>query len=113
MENSSQECHALEENSGRAEFKVVASGGVKVPARLEMKWILKDMKWAYHLQVGGESVPAYWNKVKGFVPGIAIPDIGSATIGPLPGREFQTAALMLNEVQEGDGPTYLLERFIR
>lgn len=79
-----QEKHALEENSGRVEFKVVASGGVKVPARLEMNWILKDMKWAYQLQVGGESVPAYWNKVKGFVSGISVPDIGSATAGPLP-----------------------------
>jgi hypothetical protein len=79
-----QEKHAIEENSGRVEFKVVASGGVKVPARLEMNWILKDMRWAYHLQVGGESVPPYWNKVKGFVSGIAVPDIGSATAGPLP-----------------------------
>eukprot|EP00746_Dinoflagellata_sp_MGD_P166860 gnl/MRDRNA2_/MRDRNA2_97039_c0_seq1.p1 gnl/MRDRNA2_/MRDRNA2_97039_c0~~gnl/MRDRNA2_/MRDRNA2_97039_c0_seq1.p1 ORF type:complete len:397 (+),score=90.17 gnl/MRDRNA2_/MRDRNA2_97039_c0_seq1:93-1283(+) len=84
-----QERHALEENSGRAEFKVEAAGGVKVPARLEMKWILKEMRWAYHLQVGGESVPAYWNKVKGFVSGVAVPDIGSATAGPLPENLFQ------------------------
>lgn len=84
-----QASHALEENSGRAEFTVDAAGGVKVPARLEMKWILKEMRWAYHLQVGGESVPAYWNKVKGFVSDVAVPDIGSATTGPLPENPFQ------------------------
>jgi hypothetical protein len=84
-----QERHALEENSGRAEFKVDAGCGVKVPARLEMKWILTEMRWAYNLQVGGETVPAYWNKVKGFVSGVAVPDIGSATTGPLAENPFQ------------------------
>jgi len=77
-----QECHALKENSGRAEFKVVAATGEKVPARLEMTWSLIDMRWAYDLQVGGVSVPAYWNKVKGFVAGIAPPTIFSVTAGP-------------------------------
>jgi len=78
-----QECHTLNDNAGRAEFQVVAPTGVKVPARLEMSWVLKDMKWAYHLQVGGLNVPSSWNKVKGVIEkDDNCPEILSATAGP-------------------------------
>jgi hypothetical protein len=77
-----QESHRLKENFGRAEFGVLDANGVKVPAFLEMSWILKDMKWAYHLQVRGITVPAYWNKVNGFVDDIVAPTIFSAMTCP-------------------------------
>lgn len=88
-----QECHTLKENSGKAEFDVTAGSGVKISARLEMNWTLKDMKWAYHLQVGGVSVPAYWNKVKGFVSGVTPPTIFAATAGALPENPAENVAV--------------------
>merc|ERR1712224_383507 len=68
---------------------VIAASGSKVPARLEMSWSPSEWKWEYHLQVGGVSVPAYWNKVKGFVSGIAPPLILSGTAGALPEKSPQ------------------------
>jgi len=78
-----EKCHTLRDNAGTAEFQVVAPTGVKVPARLKMSWVLKNMKWAYHLQVGGVNVPSSWNKVKGVIEkDDNCPEILSATAGP-------------------------------
>merc|ERR1711937_283203 len=105
-----QKCHTLYDNVGRAEFQVVAPTGVKVPARLEMSWVLKNMKWTYHLQVGDVNVPSSWNKVKDVIEkDDNCPEIFSAKARPLAQRSpltqdgfgYNAAARMFAPEREG------------
>jgi len=105
-----QKCHTLSDNVGRAEFQVVAPTGVKVPARLEMSWVLKNMKWTYHLQVGDVNVPSSWNKVKDVTEkDVNCPEIFSAKARPLAQRSpltqdgfgYNAAARMFAPEREG------------
>jgi hypothetical protein len=90
-----QESHTLNENNGTAEFVVMAPDGVPVPGRIDMTWVLTELKWSYKLVVGGMHVPASWIKAKGAAVGVAPPHIFSNAPGTQAveeSQESQTAA---------------------
>jgi len=76
-----QESHTLKESAGKAEFEVSTPDDVRVSAKLEMTWVLGEMKWSYDLTVGGVKVPASWTKAKGNIPGNNPPTVLSAVSG--------------------------------
>eukprot|EP00746_Dinoflagellata_sp_MGD_P118281 gnl/MRDRNA2_/MRDRNA2_54419_c0_seq1.p1 gnl/MRDRNA2_/MRDRNA2_54419_c0~~gnl/MRDRNA2_/MRDRNA2_54419_c0_seq1.p1 ORF type:complete len:319 (-),score=66.79 gnl/MRDRNA2_/MRDRNA2_54419_c0_seq1:121-1077(-) len=76
-----QESHSLNDNYGTAEFRVINSNGAQVHARLEMTWVLMELKWAYRLAVGGVNVPVAWTKAKGDAVGATPPKIFATTPG--------------------------------
>lgn len=43
----------------------MAANGAQIPCRLDMTWVLTELKWSYRLVVGGIHVPAAWTRAKG------------------------------------------------
>jgi len=72
-----QQSHTLHDNSGTVEMRVPAANGSTFPGKLQVDWILKELKWSYRLIVGGVLVPASWTKAKGDTPGVVPPTISS------------------------------------
>lgn len=76
-----QESHSLNENHGTAEFIVMAANGTQILAKLDMTWVLTELKWSYRLEVGGVPVPASWTKAKGAAVAVRPPTIFSGAHG--------------------------------
>eukprot|EP00928_Gymnodinium_smaydae_P096669 TRINITY_DN8589_c1_g10_i1.p1 TRINITY_DN8589_c1_g10~~TRINITY_DN8589_c1_g10_i1.p1 ORF type:complete len:322 (+),score=32.63 TRINITY_DN8589_c1_g10_i1:68-1033(+) len=61
-----RESRGLLDISGTIEFEVpVGASDVRVPARLEISWSIKELTWKYHLVVASEVVPATWTSYSG------------------------------------------------
>jgi hypothetical protein len=72
-----QQSHSLGDNSGTVALKVPAANGTRIPGKLHVTWVLKELKWSYSLSVAGVLVPAFWTKAKGNTVGVVPPQISS------------------------------------
>lgn len=101
-----QESQGLLESSRVVNFNVPTESAL-LPARIEIRWTIKDFTWSYRLYVAEVLVPANWIRARGKVRGVKPPVVsGSALDGSLPlaegGHASETIELFSSEEENSD-----------